>query len=58
MPDNLNIKQPQDPKKINIHEQWELNYWTKKFGVSETKLKEAVKAVGVQVSDVEKYLGK
>jgi hypothetical protein len=58
MPDNLNIKQPQDPKKINIHEQWELNYWTKKFGVSEAKLKEAVKAVGVQVSDVEKYLGK
>ncbi|WP_151732720.1 MULTISPECIES: DUF3606 domain-containing protein [Acinetobacter] len=58
MPDNLNIKQPQDPKKINIHEQWELDYWTKKFGVSEAKLKEAVKAVGVQVSDVKKYLGK
>lgn len=58
MPDNLKIKQPEDPKKINVHEQWELKYWTNKFGVTEAKLKEAVKAVGVQVSDVEKYLKK
>ncbi|WP_151956238.1 DUF3606 domain-containing protein [Acinetobacter guillouiae] len=58
MTDDLKIKQPQDPKKININEQWELNYWTKTLSVSEDTLKAAVKAVGVLVIDVKKHLGK
>ncbi|MFL6650273.1 MAG: DUF3606 domain-containing protein, partial [Sulfurifustaceae bacterium] len=32
MADDLKIKQPQDPTKINVHESWEVNYWCKKFG--------------------------
>lgn len=56
--DNLNIRQPQDPKQINIHEPWEVNYWCKSLGVTEAKLKEAVKAVGTQTSAVRRYLGK
>ncbi|WP_151965865.1 DUF3606 domain-containing protein [Acinetobacter soli] len=52
MPDDLKIKQPQDPQKINVNESWELTYWTKKLGVSEGELKAAVKAVGVKVEDV------
>ena len=58
MGDNLKRKQPEDPNKINVNQQWELDYWTEKFGVSEAKLKEAVRAVGVFVKDVKKYLGK
>jgi len=58
MSDDLEIRQPQDPNKININQDWELKYWSKKFGVSEIKIIEAVKAVGVWVSDVRKYLGK
>ncbi|OJU98590.1 MAG: DUF3606 domain-containing protein [Acinetobacter sp. 38-8] len=58
MPDNLKIKQPQDPQKINVNEPWELTYWTKELGVSEDELKAAVKAVGVKVEDVKKHLGK
>lgn len=56
MPDNLNIRQPDDPKKINIHEPWELKYWAKKFGVSETKIVESVRAVGVSVAAVKRHL--
>lgn len=56
MPDNLNISQPQDPKRINVNEPWELRYWTKKFGASEAQLKQAVKTVGPMVDKVKIYL--
>ena len=58
MSDNLNIRRPQDPTKVNINESWELEYWSDKFGVSIAKLKEAVSKVGVLGVDVKKYLGK
>jgi Protein of unknown function (DUF3606) len=58
MPDNLKIKQPEDPTKINIHETWEVNYWTDKFGISAGELIAAVRAVGVSVAAVKAYLNK
>lgn len=58
MSDDLNIRRPQDPTKVNVNESWELAYWSEKFGVSTAKLKEAVSKVGVLVVDVKKYLGK
>lgn len=58
MSDNLKIKQPQDPNFVNVHEAWELAYWTKKFGVTETALKEAVKKVGTSVAALTKHFGK
>jgi len=57
MSDNLNIRQPQDPKRINVNEPWELRYWTKWMGVSEAQLKQAVKSVGPMVMKVKIYLG-
>lgn len=57
MPDNLKIRQPQDRTKINIHESWELAYWSKELGVSTVKLTQAVNAVGPMVSAVKKHLG-
>ena len=56
--DNLKKKGPKDDSRININEPYEVTYWTAKFGVTEAKLKEAVRAVGVMVKDVRKYLGK
>ena len=56
MADDLKIRRPEDPKKINVNEYWEVITWTKKFNVSEAELKAAVKAVGVNVADVENYL--
>ena len=52
MSDNLNNRGPQDAARINVNEDWELEHWTKKLGVSEEELKAAVKKVGVSVEAV------
>ncbi len=46
----------QDRSRINIHEDYEVRYWTKKLGVSADKLKEAVQKVGNSAQAVEKDL--
>lgn len=58
MVDDLNRRGPEDPNKININQSWEVTYWTSKFGVSESKLRRAVQAVGPMVSDVKNWLAK
>jgi hypothetical protein len=47
-----------DRDRINVHEEYELRYWSEKFGVSAEKLKETVQRVGVMVSDAERELKK
>jgi len=42
MADDLTRRQPQDASRINLHEDWEVQYWTQKFGVSADRLKRAV----------------
>ncbi|MFT9291605.1 DUF3606 domain-containing protein [Gluconobacter oxydans] len=58
MPDDKTKRRPQDASKINIHEPYEVNWWTHKFNVSEAQLVAAVKAVGVSAAAVAKHLGK
>ncbi|MBF0294990.1 MAG: DUF3606 domain-containing protein [Magnetococcales bacterium] len=58
MPDNLKIKAPQDPKKINIHQDHEIKYWTEKLNITEQQLREAVRTVGVMVDDIKRHLKK
>jgi len=43
---------------INTSENYELEYWSNKFGVSIEQLKVAVKAVGNSAAKVEQYLKK
>ena len=58
MADNKkNIGRP-DRDRINLNEDYELQNWSKKFGVSSEKLRNAVKQVGNIASDVEAYLNK
>jgi hypothetical protein len=47
-----------DSKLINVNENYEVEYWTKEFGVSKEKLKEAVAAAGTSAAAVREYLGK
>jgi hypothetical protein len=47
-----------DRDRINVNEDYELQDWSQKYGVSTTELKAAVKAVGTQAKDVEAYLKK
>ena len=58
MPDDLTKKNPQDGRRINVDEGYEVTYWTKKFHVSEQKLRDAVNRVGPAVKSVRRELGK
>ena len=56
MADDKSKKGPADASRINVHEDYEVEYWSKKFGCSKIKLAEAVTAVGVMAKDVEAWL--
>jgi len=56
MADDLSRTGPEDPKKININQDWEVRYWCKELGVTAEELVEAVKAVGPMVEDVRAYV--
>ena len=58
MTDDLKRRQPEDPKKININQPWEIAWWTSQLKITEEKLKQAVKAVGPIVTDVKEWLSK
>lgn len=58
MSDDLQKRIPQDASKISLTEAWEINYWTGKFKVTETILRQAIKAVGNGSKKVEEYLQK
>jgi hypothetical protein len=47
-----------DRDRINVHEDYEVRYWSKELGVTPEKLKQTVEKVGVMSSDVRKALGK
>ena len=42
--------------RINISQKYELQYWSKKLGVSHDELIKAVKTVGTSLNEVKKYL--
>ena len=57
MADDLTNRGPRDRNRVDINEDWELRYWTKKFGCTATELRDAVKSVGTTMADkVEAYL--
>ena len=56
MSDDHLKKGMQDRTRINTSEDYELRYWSEKFGVTQDQLKAAVNKVGNSVSAVEKEL--
>lgn len=58
MSDDLTKKRPQDAEKINLSQQYEIDYWTKALHTTEPKLRDAVSKVGPYVSAVREYLRK
>ena len=58
MADDKTKKAPQDASRINIHEHYEVEYWTKKFGVTADQLRTAVAKVGVSAAAVERELAR
>ena len=45
----------QDRSKINLHEEYELRYWTQALAVTEEQLTQAVKEVGNSADRVREY---
>lgn len=55
--DNKAVRGPADRSRINVHEDYELRYWSQHFGVAPERLVAAVRAVGPMVADVKRHLG-
>jgi len=54
--DNKDKSGSPDRDRINVNQDFELQYWSKKFNVSEEVLKDAVKRAGTSVAEVKKLL--
>ena len=49
---------PPDPTRIGLSSSLEVNYWCQTFKCTETRLRNAVLAVGPLVADVRSYLSR
>ena len=58
MTDERATQGPQDHGRVNVHEDAEVEYWTKHFSITKEKLREAVQKVGNAVRDIELHLKK
>ena len=58
MADDKTIRGPADRARVNVHEDYEVRYWTHKFGVTADQLRAAVQAVGPMAHNVAQHLGK
>jgi hypothetical protein len=47
-----------DHRHIDIHQTYELGYWSRKFGVTREELTEAVQRVGTRADVVARELGR
>lgn len=56
MADDRTLRAPRDSSRIAMGEDYEIRYWTDKFGVSRERLQEAVDAVGNGADAVQAYL--
>ena len=56
MADNKDKVGKQDRDRISLSDDYEVQDWSKKYGVTTTELREAVKQVGNMAADVEAYL--
>jgi hypothetical protein len=56
MTDNTADRGPEDRSRISLSQDFEVRYWSQRFGIDEKALREAVEDVGPSVQDVEQYL--
>jgi hypothetical protein len=58
MADDKQQRAPQDAARINVNEDYEVQYWTNELGVSRERLQQLVKDHGVSADAVRSALGK
>lgn len=54
--DDKTKRGPQDASRVNVNEDYELQYWSERFGVSRDELRKAVAEVGPSVKSIEALL--
>lgn len=55
--DHLTKREQPDRSKINMHESFEVKYWTHQLGVSRERLQQVIDKVGNSAATVRKELG-
>jgi hypothetical protein len=58
MPDDKSKTRPQDAERVNVNEDYDVRYWSEKFGCTKERLLAAVKKVGVSAKAVEAELNR
>jgi hypothetical protein len=58
MADDRTKRGPADRSRINVHEPYELEYWTQELSVSADRLKELVARHGVMAADIREALSR
>ena len=58
MADDKRLRAPHDAARINVNEDYEVQYWTKELGVSKERLQELVRDHGVSADAVRGALRK
>lgn len=58
MSDNKPRTSAESPDRINVHEDRELDHWSRQFGITREQLKEAVRRAGDRPQDIEQFLKK
>ena len=56
MSDDTSKRDPRDSSRINMNEDYEVRYWSEKFGITKQELSEAVRRAGSMAKDVEAHL--
>jgi hypothetical protein len=56
MSDDKSQRAPQDASRVALGEEYEVRYWTGRFGVSRDQLEDAVAAVGNGADSIEAHL--
>ena len=56
MADDKTLRGSRDASRVALGEDYEVDYWTGKFGVSRERLEAAVKAVGNSAAAIEAHL--
>jgi hypothetical protein len=55
--DKMNRGEP-DRSRINLNEDYEVSYWSERFGITKEQLKKAVEKVGNSPEDIARLVGK
>ena len=54
----IHLRPPADPARINLQSTIEVNYWCQTLNCTETRLRNAIHAVGPLSADVRGYLNR